>query len=107
MESFKDSKNWFYIVAGARCNVCWAYGDSVGSVAHLESCRYRMQRGDKIKWTYWHYLNSKNRVQIAKLGVFVRFVAHRHGYAGQQRAIVHFDGNKRLSSVTLASLSVR
>lgn len=60
--------------------------------------------GDRVEWTYWHYLNSRSRIQITKTGVFRHVVKHRADYLGNQKAVVQFDGNKRPSTVPLASL---
>jgi len=63
------------------------------------------KKGDKIKWVYYHWLNSKSYTIKTKFGIFIR-ESFRHRYDGgmawpEKIAIVQFDGNKSISRVLL------
>ncbi len=63
-----------------------------------------MKSGDRIKWRYTHYNGGKSAVRHAKYGEFIGLIRHTKRHAGQQLAMVAFDGNKRVSRVPLSEL---
>jgi len=63
-----------------------------------------MKSGDLISWEYTHHLNSKSRCQIMKHGEYIGLIKHTARYNGPQLAMVHFQGNKRVSRVPLFEL---
>lgn len=52
-------------------------------------------KGDKIEWTYEHWLNSKSYTHITKVGIFIK--VRKSG----THAKVHFEGNKNSSIIPL------
>lgn len=64
--------------------------------------------GQRVRWQYTHYLNSRSSIEIAKDGTCIRQMRDKKGL---QRPIhtdivlVHFDGNKTLSKVKLEELT--
>lgn len=67
-----------------------------------------MTQGDRIKWQYTHFLNSKQSIQRVKEGIFIRLVKPRKEFAADwtanKFAIVKFDGNKTESKVLLSTI---
>jgi hypothetical protein len=64
-----------------------------------------MKVGQRVKWTYTHYLNHRSQVRITKEGELYGLVKHTCRYKGKrQLAYVLFDGNKGLSSVPFCEL---
>ena len=64
------------------------------------------REGDKIKWTYKHYLNSKSYTLITKVGKYIRKIAtpicnqdDKYEYC-----LVHFEGNKHPSRVLISEI---
>ncbi|MDD4924305.1 MAG: hypothetical protein PHF74_05670 [Dehalococcoidales bacterium] len=57
----------------------------------------------RIKWIYWHSLNSKSKVQRVKEGEYYGKIKHTYKHwekdGARQMACVHFDGNKHASFV--------
>ncbi len=60
--------------------------------------------GDAIAWTYTHALNSRSRVRLTKIGVFVRLRGKPPSEGNGPTAIVRFRGNKTDSRVPLSEL---
>ncbi len=60
-----------------------------------------MNSGDRIKWSYRHFLNRKSSFVRTKYGVYIRLVKHPTPPDARwpQCAVVRFDGNKRVSRV--------
>jgi hypothetical protein len=54
--------------------------------------------GQRITYTYTHWLNSKSSVVKKKLATFIRYV-------DSQRAVIRVDGNIKGSYVKLTSIS--
>jgi len=63
-----------------------------------------MEYGERIKWTYKHFVNAKSSTLRTKRGSFEGLVRHTKTYNGLQMAIVRFDGNKRQSNVPMSEL---
>lgn len=68
------------------------------------------ERGDRVEWTYKHWLNSKSFVHITKEGIFIDRVKHKKRYLAEwnihPKARVKFDDNKNTSTVPLGELKV-
>jgi hypothetical protein len=66
------------------------------------------ERGDKIKWQYNHFLNSKQHTLRVKQGVFIRVIKTKNKFLSDwtstKKAIVKFDGNKGFSKVNITEL---
>lgn len=64
-----------------------------------------MKKGDKIKYTYEHHLNSRSTTIITKHGIFIREVKNRNGKSG--KCVVRFEGNKGNSTVYQSQLKIK
>lgn len=64
--------------------------------------------GDKVKWTYTHWLNSTSHTRKTKTGIFNGKVNHKKilDYKNRQLARVMFKGNKTMSTVPLEELFI-
>lgn len=64
--------------------------------------------GDKVKWTYDHYLNSVSCTRITKVGTYFGLVRHtvKHWRKpdARQLALVRFEGNSRKSCVPVSDI---
>lgn len=65
-----------------------------------------IKKGDRVIWCYLHHLNSKSTTLVNKHGTYIAKKKHTARYTGLQMAYVHFDGNKRYSSVPLCELEL-
>jgi len=65
-----------------------------------------MKSGDRIKWTYDHYLNRRASFRRTKLGEYFGLIQHTLKYKGVQLALVKFDGNKGYSKVNFYELKM-
>ena len=66
--------------------------------------------GDKVKWSYLHWLNSKSSVRRTKTGVFLRNIKTTKVDGGMRRDTaeychVHFEGNKNYSRVLISEVT--
>jgi len=66
--------------------------------------------GDKVKWSYLHWLNSKSNVRRTKTGVFLRNITTKKVDGGMRRDVteychVHFEGNKNSSRVLISEVT--
>ena len=66
----------------------------------------KFKKGDRIKWSYTHHLNSKSSKVITKKGVFLRGITIQRRDGGMswpetEYCFVHFDGNKNPSRVLI------
>lgn len=67
------------------------------------------KKGDRVSWSYKHWLNSRSSTMITKHGVFIRKINRKqtylkHGIIERKMGLVLFDGNKHPSRVPLISL---
>lgn len=60
--------------------------------------------GQRVQWTYTHYLNSKSCTRITKKGTIHSQCRDRHGLMVADFVWVIFDGNKGKSKVKLSEL---
>jgi len=64
-----------------------------------------MKKGQRVTWSYKHWLNSKSFTVITKTGTFLREGSSQRKVDvmswPERFAIVHFDGNKNSSRVKL------
>ena len=67
-----------------------------------------MIAGDKIKWSYRHFLNRKSSLMRTKYGIYIRLVKHPTPPTKiwPQCAVVQFDGNKRVSRIPCCELEL-
>lgn len=63
-----------------------------------------MKYGDRIEWTYRHFVNSKSSTMRTKRGTFEGLIKHTARHKGSQMAVVRFEGNKRQSKIPLIEL---
>ena len=66
--------------------------------------------GDKVKWSYLHWLNSKSNVTRTKTGVYLREIATMRIEGGMRNSTpthcyVHFEGNKNPSKVLIREVT--
>lgn len=52
------------------------------------------KRGDRVAYTYQHWLNSKQFTIRQKYGTLIRYGKFR-GWHNEMKALVHLDGNKK------------
>lgn len=63
--------------------------------------------GIRVKFGYYHSLNSKSKTYRVKEGTVIRTVKHRKGtFYNQPMAVVRFDGNKTDTSIELNRLEL-
>lgn len=62
----------------------------------------------RVAWVYRHQLNRKSSIVREKVGDYFGKVKHTYKHwqkgSGVQMAVVHFDGNKRVSKVPYSEL---
>lgn len=65
-----------------------------------------MKEGDRIKWTYKHWLNRKSFTWITKKGVVLEITGKKKNvrYVSGTHAKVHFEGNKHPSIIPIKEL---
>jgi len=65
--------------------------------------------GDKVEWTYDHWLNSKSCTRITKEGVFVRYINSRYKTSAINLLFcyVHWNGNKNPTRISAMYLKLQ
>lgn len=66
------------------------------------------KKGDRVVWTYRHWLNSKSSTLLQKDGTFIETTGKKKNkrYVSGTHAKVHFDGNKHPSVVPIKELKI-
>lgn len=64
----------------------------------------KFSRGERVKWTYTHHLNSVRTTQITKVGEYLREVKPTRKNRTQPLAYVKFDENRSVSRVPIDEL---
>ena len=66
--------------------------------------------GDKVEYSYNHHLNRKSTTTVTKTGIIKYFVGYGKDYNpnnlfGDDKALVHFKGNKNPTRIEIKKLT--
>ena len=60
----------------------------------------KFKKDDKIIYQYTHHLNRKSTIEIAKTGIFIRYVKRKNpDYFNRKKVVVMLERNKNTSTV--------